>query len=214
MMNQFSKQDFELLLQRYPQLNEYAQEIEKAFSLLLKTVQNGGTIFTCGNGGSAADSEHIVGELVKCFRRKRLIPAELRSGLTALGEEGAALADTLEGGIRAVSLTGHPALSTAYANDRSPETVFAQQLSVLGKAGDSLITLSTSGNSENCIRAALVARALGIPVIAMTGTKESRLSALADCCIRVPESETYRIQELHLPVYHTLCAMLESELFA
>lgn len=213
-MNQNAKQDYDLLLLRYPALNACAQEIELAFQLLLKTTQNDGTIFTCGNGGSAADSEHIIAELGKSFKRKRRIPDDLKANLCAMGENGASLADSLEGGIRAISLTGQTALSSAYANDRSPETVFAQQLSVLGRTGDALIAISTSGNSENCVRAAMVARALGIGVIALTGEKESRLSALADCCIRVPETEVFRIQELHLPVYHALCAMLESELFS
>lgn len=213
-MNQNTKQDYALLLQRYPALNACAQEIARAFQLLLNTAQNDGTIFTCGNGGSAADSEHIIAELGKSFKRKRRIPDGLKASLCAMGAGGAALADALEGGIRAISLTGHLSLSTAYANDRSPETVFAQQLSVLGRAGDALITISTSGNSENCVRATLIARALGIRVIALTGEKESRLSALADCCIRVPETDVFRIQELHLPVYHALCAMLESELYS
>lgn len=213
-MNSNTENDFRELLERYPALSVCREETEQAFALLLECAKENRTIFVCGNGGSAADSEHIVGELMKCFKRPRPIDPQFRAALTACGPEGEKLADTLEGGIRAVSLTSHLALSTAYSNDRSPQAVFAQQLSVLGQVGDCLITISTSGNSENCVYAGIVAKAKGMKVIAMTGSRESRLSALANVSIRVPAEETFKIQEYHLPIYHALCAMLESELFS
>lgn len=213
-MKQQTHADLQQLMEHYPELKDCKESIAKSFDILYETQKNGGTIFTCGNGGSAADSEHIVGELMKCFKRPRAIDAQLYDHLSALGEDGRALAEKLEGGIRAVALTSHPALSTAYANDRFPDMVFAQQLSVLGRDGDSLIAISTSGNSENCVYAAMVAKAKNIRVIAMTGSKNSKLREIADYCICVPAEETYRIQEYHLPIYHALCAMLESEIYA
>ena len=151
-------------------------------------------------------------ELMKSFKKKRPIPeAELQKLVQT--EEGEILSLVLDGGLKAVSLTSHLALSTAFANDKEPLAVFAQQLYVLGQQGDTLLALSTSGNSKNCVYASIVAKAKGIKVIALTGERDSRLSELADVCIKVPERETYKVQELHLPVYHCLCAMLEEELF-
>lgn len=212
-MNEVTKKEFTELFERYPALRSCEMSISEAFTALCASAKNGGTIFTCGNGGSCADSEHIVGELIKSFKRTRTIAPSLHDGLKQFGEQGKALADTLEGGIRAVALTSHPALTTAYANDRCPSAVFAQQLSVLARPGDCLIAISTSGNSENCVLAAMAAKALGVRVICMTGEKESKLSAISDVSIRVPAQKTYQIQEYHLPVYHALCAMLEAELF-
>lgn len=213
-MTETTGKEFAELFERYPALETCRDAVASAFDLLLCTAKSGGTVFTCGNGGSCADSEHIIGELLKSFKRKRRIAPTLAQGLKAFGQEGETLADSLEGGIRAVALTSHPSLSTAYANDRCPSAVFAQQLSVLADAGDCLIAISTSGNSENCVYAAMAAKALGVKVICMTGEKESRLSALADAAIRVPSQTTYRIQEYHLPIYHALCAMLETEIFS
>lgn len=213
-MKQQTQAELRQLIDHYPELEICEDAIAKSFDMLYETAKKDGMIFTCGNGGSAADSEHIVGELMKCFKRPRAIDARLSDHLAALGEKGCALAEKLEGGIRAVALTSHPALSTAYANDRFPDVVFAQQLSVLGRDADTLIAISTSGNSENCVLAAMVAKAKNIRVIAMTGAKNSRLREIADCCICVPAEETYRIQEYHLPIYHALCSMLESEIFA
>lgn len=212
-MKSCTRNEFEELFGCYPTLECCRDAIKRSFELLWDTAANDRTIFTCGNGGSAADSEHIVGELMKCFKKPRGIEVSLRIALNAQGQTGEAVADLLEGGIKAVALTSHPALTTAYSNDRSPQMVFAQQLSVLGGSGDCLIAISTSGNSQNCVYAAMVARAKGIPIIAMTGRKESALSKLADVCIRVPAVETFKIQEFHLPIYHALCAMLECEKF-
>lgn len=208
-----TKNILEELVKRYPALNGVKEEIGKAFLLLNEAVRSGHKILICGNGGSAADSEHIVGELLKSFKKKRPISSDVYAKLAEFGEEGKKLQTVLEGSIRAISLTSHLALSTAFANDKEPSAVFAQQLFGLADAGDVLIAISTSGNSENCVLAATLAKTMGVSVVSMTGKKESRLFALGDVTIRVPETETYRIQELHLPVYHALCAMLEEENF-
>jgi D-sedoheptulose 7-phosphate isomerase len=171
-------------------------------------------VLICGNGGSAADSEHIVGELMKGFKLKRPIPQTARAALARLfPEKGADLADHLQGALPAISLTGHPALSSAFANDVRADMVYAQQVYGYGRPGDMLIALSTSGNSTNILNAAKIAKAFGMAVLGMTGQGGGKLSELSDVCIRVPAEETYRVQELKLPVYHALCAMLEEEFF-
>ena len=195
------------LYERYPQLKGCEGEIGKAFDLLLACYRGGGKVLTCGNGGSAADAEHIVGELLKKFRKHRDIDSAVAAKLPP------ELVAKLEGALPAVSLVSMSGILTAFANDVAWETAFAQQVYGLGNPGDVLIALSTSGNSANCVNAALVAKAKGLKVIAMTGVGGGRLCELADAAIKVPESETYRIQELHLPVYHALCAQLEDALF-
>lgn len=197
----------------YPSLAPLRGSVEAAFNAICDTYRRGGKLLCCGNGGSAADSDHIVGELLKSFILKRPIDPALHSALTALGEDGAFIAANLEGALPAISLTAHTALISAYANDREPALVYAQQVAGLGRPGDALIALSTSGNSKNCVYAALTAKAAGITVIAMTGSGGGKLARIADILINVPENETYRVQELHLPVYHCLCAMLEAEFF-
>lgn len=204
---------FEELFVRYPSLDVCRQDIKHAYDLICDTYCNGGTVFICGNGGSCADSEHIVGELLKSFKFKRKIDADIDKSLRALGCDGVELADMLEGALPAVALTSHPALTTAFMNDTEPSMTFAQQLLGLGRKGDLLISISTSGNSKNCVYAATVARAKGIATVALTGVNESRLSEVSDVSIKVPECETYRVQELHLPVYHALCAMVEKTFF-
>ena len=204
----------EKLLKRYPELTGISKDIEGAVTLLTDMYKNGGKLLCCGNGGSASDSEHIVGELMKCFKIKRPISGELKENLDKYGDEGRALAETLECSLPAISLCGHSALSTAYGNDRDPFMVFAQQVSGFGCKGDTLLALTTSGNSKNCIYAAMVAKAKGMKVIGITGEKGGRLSALADICIKVPETETYLVQELTLPIYHYICARLEEIFFA
>ena len=198
---------FNELYVRYPRLKGCEGEIAKAFEILLASFRNGGKVLTCGNGGSAADAEHIVGELLKKFRRPRAIDGAVAAKLPA------ELVAKLEGALPAVSLVSMSGILTAFANDVAWETAFAQQVYGLGAAGDVLIALSTSGNSANCVNAALVAQAKGLKVIALTGAAGGRLGELADAAIRVPETETYRIQELHLPVYHALCEALEEALF-
>ena len=197
----------EELYVRYPQLKGCEGEIAKAFDLLLTCYRGGGKVLTCGNGGSAADAEHIVGELLKKFRKHR----DIDSGIAAkLPQE---LVAKLEGALPAVSLVSMSGILTAFANDVAWETAFAQQVYGLGNPGDVLIALSTSGNSANCVNAALVAKAKGMKVVSMTGEGGGKLGELADAAVKVPESETFKIQELHLPVYHALCAAVEEELF-
>lgn len=198
---------FRELFERYPSLGQCRQDVAAAFDVLLSTYKAGGKILVCGNGGSAADSEHIVGELLKKFKKHRDVPSAVASKLRP------ELTERLEGSLPAVSLVSMSGIITAFANDVAWDTAFAQQVLGLGRAGDSLIALSTSGNSENCVAAAEVMKAVGGKAIAFTGARESRLSAVCDVTIRVPETETYKVQELHLPVYHALCAMLEEELF-
>ena len=195
------------LYARYPQLKCCEGEIAKAFDLLLACYRDGGKVLTCGNGGSAADAEHIVGELMKKFRRPRAIDADIAAKLPS------ELSAKLEGALPVVSLVSMSGILTAFANDVAWETAFAQQAYGLGQRGDVLIALSTSGNSANCVNAALVARAKGMKVVALTGADGGKLAELADAAIKVPEAETYKVQELHLPVYHALCAALEAELF-
>lgn len=168
----------------------------------------------CGNGGSAADSEHIVGELMKEFKLKRKIYSHQEAALMSIDpDRGKFLADNLQGALPAIALTGHSALSTAYMNDCESVLIFAQQVNGYGNQGDVFLGISTSGNSQNVIYATITAKSKGLKVIGLTGNRESSLSALADVCIKVPETETYKIQELHLPVYHCLCLMLEEYFF-
>ena len=195
------------LFVRYPALEACRHPVEAAFDAALYAYRAGGKILVCGNGGSAADAEHIVGELMKCFRRSRSIPSAVAAKLRP------ELAARLEGALPAVSLVSMSGVLTAFANDVAWETAFAQQVLGLAKPEDLLIVLSTSGDSANCVAAAEVMRAVGGKSVAFTGARESRLSAVCDVSIRVPEVETYRVQELHLPIYHALCAALEEELF-
>lgn len=205
---------FDNLFARLPELTCCREDVAQAFELILGTYQQGGRVFTCGNGGSAADADHIVGELLKKFRKERDIPAEVKVRLLDNGDEdGAWLAEKLEGSLAAVSLSAQSAILSAYANDVAWEGAFAQQLLGLAREGDTLIALSTSGNSRNCVLAASLAHELDVNVISFTGEGGGRLATTADAAIRVPATETYRIQEYHLPIYHALCAMLEEELF-
>ena len=206
-MKETTQAIFDELYLRYPSLTACREAIGGAFEALLTTAKAKGTVFTCGNGGSAADSEHIVGELLKKFKKHRDIEGDLAAKLPP------GLAAKLEGSLGAVSLVSMSGIITAFANDVAWETAFAQQLVGLGRAGDTLIALSTSGNSANCVNAALVAKAKGMKVVSMTGEGGGRLACVADAAICVPEKETYRIQELHLPVYHALCAAIEEELY-
>ena len=201
------------LIGRYPALATVRAELEKAFYAIYTCYRNGGKLLICGNGGSAADSEHIVGELMKSFKMKRSIDATVAEKLKEMGEDGAALIDKLEGALPAIALCGHTALSTAFGNDKDGFMTFAQQVYGYGRAGDVVICLTTSGNSKNCVYAAEVARAKGMGVIAITGEGGGKMPALSDICIKLPERETYLVQELTLPVYHWLCAELESAFF-
>ena len=205
---------FDSLFIRYPVLEGCKRSIYKAFELLKETVLRQNILYLAGNGGSAADSEHIVGELMKSFMAKRPIDEKLADKLKSLyGEEGGKLSLELEGGFRAVSLPSLISLSTAIINDVNSDVMFAQMLNSIGVEGDVFWGISTSGNSKNIVKAAMLAKAKGLKVMALVGQKECRLDALCDVVIHVPETETYKVQELHLPVYHALCAMIESEFY-
>lgn len=202
------------LIDRYPKLIVCRDDIMSAYELLEAAYSNGRKLLVCGNGGSASDSEHIVGELMKEFKLKRKVYSDHAAILKEIDPElGQILAEHLQGALPAISLTGHSSLQTAYMNDAVPELVFAQQVNGYGKSGDVFLGISTSGNSKNVLYAAVNAKAKGLKVIGLTGTKENKLMKYADVCIRVPETETYKIQELHLPVYHCLCLMLEDHFF-
>jgi len=202
------------LIERYPKLMACKDDIIKAYEILLETYQQERKLLVAGNGGSASDSEHIVGELMKEFCLKRKVYAVQAEAMKAIDPEmGQTLAENLQGALPAICLTGHSSLTTAFMNDANADLVFAQQVNGYGKPNDVFLGISTSGNSKNVVYAAITAKAKGLKVIGLTGQKESKISRLADCCIRVPETETFKIQELHLPVYHCLCLMLEAHFF-
>lgn len=204
----------EVLVNRYPVLNSVKDEIVEAYFLLVESYKNEGKLLIAGNGGSAADAEHIVGELMKGFKLPRKPNENFTDKLIRENEElGTVLAESLQGALPAIALDGHPALSTAYMNDCEPLLCFAQQVNGYGKEGDVFLGISTSGNSKNILYAATTAHAKGMKVIGLTGAKDSKLTQMSDVCIKVPQTETYMIQELHLPVYHCLCLMLEDEFF-
>ncbi len=198
------------LTQRYPKLQSSAASIEKSADLLIDAFTKGNHLYLCGNGGSAADADHIVGELMKGFLKKRPLSTEQKA---AFCQEDQALASCLMGGLPAVSLHSQSSLLTAFMNDEDPSLVYAQALYSLGHKGDVLLAISTSGNSENIVCAAKVAHAIGMKVITLTGAKTCRLDALSDVIVHVDDTETYRVQELHLPVYHWLCAKIENHFF-
>lgn len=201
------------LLLRLPELKVCRSDIEEAFELLYRCFRKGGKLLCCGNGGSAADCEHIAGELMKGFLKRRPLGGQLREALERQGPEGIRLAEKLQEALPCISLTGATALSTAFANDVEPELTFAQQVQGLGRPGDALLCISTSGNAKNCVCAALTARAAGLNTIVLTGRGGGTLAGLCDVAVRVPAEETYRVQEYHLPVYHALCAGLEAAFF-
>lgn len=205
----------DLLAERYPSLESTRNDIVAAYLLLEESYKNGGKLLVAGNGGSAADAEHIVGELMKGFKLPRKPEADFAEKLVEENQElGSVLAENLQGALPAIALDGHPALSTAYMNDFEPLLCFAQQVNGYGKSGDVFLGISTSGNSKNVLFAATTAHAKGMKVIGLTGAKDSKLKDMSDVCIKAPQTETYMIQELHLPIYHCLCLMLEDKFFA
>ncbi len=208
------EEQLSLLIERYPKLAVCKEDIKNAYELLEAAYTQGRKLLVCGNGGSASDSEHIVGELMKEFKLKRKVYSDQAAALKVIDPElGPILADNLQGALPAICLTGHSSLTTAFMNDANADLVFAQQVNGYGKPGDVFLGISTSGNSKNVLYAAVNAKAKGLKVIGLTGAKENKLMTYADVCIRVPETETYKIQELHLPVYHCLCLMLEEHFF-
>lgn len=204
----------DLLIKKYPELINQKQCIIEAYSILEKSYCNGGKLLVAGNGGSAADSEHIVGELMKGFENPRTLSIDYQSKLKEIDEDmGAVLAKNLQGSLPAIALDGHLALSTAYMNDCEPLLCFAQQVNGFGCEKDVFLGISTSGNSKNILYAAIVAKAKGMKVIGLTGANDSKLSDVADVTIRSSQTRTYMIQEHHLPIYHCLCLMLEERFF-
>lgn len=202
------------LIKRYPILEKNREEITKTYELLEECFAAGGKLLIAGNGGSAADSEHIVGELMKGFVKRRPVSENMAEALKAVDmERGAALAQKLQNGLPAIALTNHAALSSAFANDVDGMMSYAQQVNGYGAAGDVFLGISTSGNAENVMYAAVTAKAKGMKVIGLTGKDGGKLAKIADAAIIVPEQETYKIQELHLPIYHALCLMLEERFF-
>ena len=213
-LKQRLEKHIDLLIERYPILEECRQDIVDAYLVLEECYENDNKLLIAGNGGSAADSEHIVGELMKSFKIRRPVSEEFAKKLEEIDSvRGKELANNLERGLMAIPLTTHEALSTAYINDVDGLGVYAQQLLGYGRKGDVFLGISTSGNSKNVIPATVVARALDMKVIGLTGKDGGELAKVADVAIKVPETETYKIQELHLPVYHCLCLMLEDRFF-
>lgn len=206
----------ELLIERYPALSVCKDDVEKAYGILEECFATGHKLLIAGNGGSCSDGEHIAGELMKGFKLRRKCSAEFTERLKSIdAERGAELAEKLQGGLPTIALDNHQALNTAYINDveNGGLLTYAQQVYGYGKAGDVLLGISTSGNSKNVAYATVVARASGMKVIGLTGATGGNLANVADAAIKVPETETYMIQELHLPVYHCLCLMLEERFF-
>ncbi len=205
---------FDSLVQKYRELKSCRGDLERAYQVLKACFVGGGKLLVCGNGGSAADSEHIVGELMKGFLKRRPVPDELRQRLVAAyPEDGNSLADHLQGALPAISLVNQVALNTAFANDVAAEMVFAQQVYGYGRSGDVLLGISTSGNASNVLRAVQVARVLGLKTLGLSGMDGGKIRAYCDVTICVPWTATADIQERHLPVIHALCARLESEFF-
>lgn len=203
-----------LLVQRYPKLEAIVPSIVSAYNFMEECYSHDGKLMIAGNGGSAADSEHIAGELMKRFKISRKITSALAGKLCSIDSvRGLQLAKNLERSLMAIPLVANEALSTAYINDVDGYGVFAQQLLGYGRSGDVFLGISTSGNSQNILNAAIVAKALDVKVVALTGANGGELGRFADVAVKAPETETYMIQELHLPIYHCWCLMLEEHFF-
>ncbi|BCZ47103.1 phosphoheptose isomerase [Clostridium gelidum] len=204
----------ELLIKRYEVLQSIKEQIANAYFILEDSFKNGGKLLIAGNGGSAADAEHITGELMKSFKKKRKVSAEFAKKLIEIDSKGGEeLAVKLQEGLPTIALSNHAALTTAYLNDVDGLLCFAQQVNGYGKNIDIFLGISTSGNSNNILYAAITAKAKGMKVIGLTGRDGGRLKDVSDVSIIVPENETYIIQELHLPIYHCWCLMLEDRFF-
>lgn len=202
------------LISRYPSLKSIENDLLSSFKLIRDMYIKSGKLLLCGNGGSAADSEHIVGELMKGFCKKRKIDLQSQEKLKDVDENlGSLLGQSLQGALRAIAITNHIGLNTAFANDVDPNMIYAQQVYGYGDSKDILLCISTSGNSKNIIYAAITAKAKGMKVISLTGKDGGKLKEYSDISIIVPERETFKIQELHLPIYHALCLELEEFFF-
>ena len=202
------------LIKRYPILERVREDIDVVYGILERCYENGGKLLIAGNGGSAADAEHIVGELMKGFVKRRPVTEEMKEALEKADPvRGKELSEKLQGGLPAIALVDHAALSTAFANDVDGMLSYAQQVNGYGKPGDVFLGISTSGNAENVMYAAVTAKAKGMKVVGLTGKDGGKLAGIADAAVIVPEMETYKIQELHLPVYHALCLMMEHRFY-
>lgn len=204
---------FEELLEKNPALAGCMEEIRAAGEAILALYRRGGKLLVCGNGGSGADSEHIVGELMKEFYIRRPLKQEEQDRLKQIDPAGEKLAMHLQGALPAITLTSNIALSTAYANDAEPDLVFAQQVWGYGRPGDVLLAISTSGRSKNVYYAIVAAKARGMEVIGLTGAGAGTMDKLCHICIKAPSTVTYEVQEYHLPIYHALCRYVEAEMF-
>lgn len=203
-----------VLMERYPVLRPCEADVRRAFDMIVQSYRLGGKVLVCGNGGSCSDADHIVGELMKGFCKKRPLPPELcRQFRDVGGEWGEHIAGQLQQPLRAINLCGHTSLSTAFNNDVDPVLTYAQQTLGYADKGDILIGISTSGNAQNVLAAAVTAKAIGTSSIGLCGAAPCKMDGLFDCVIHVPEKETYKIQELHLPVYHALCLAVEDQFF-
>jgi len=202
------------LVERYPVLKDGIHAVESAYGMIVECYRNGGTVLTCGNGGSSADSDHIVGELMKGFLKKRPLPEAMQTALRAADPElGGVLASRLQTALPAIDLSAQSALATAFANDVDASLIYAQQVLGYGRPADVLLGISTSGNASNVLAAFLAARAKGVRTIGLTGASGGRMKDRCDLWIPVPAASTPDVQELHLPVYHCLCAMVEEHFF-
>lgn len=196
-------------IKRFPELKVSLGSLEEAAKIIINAFKNDNFLYLCGNGGSAADCEHIAGELLKSFKCKRELNFEIKEKFKNFGSDGEELAEKLECGLRAVTLTSHPSFSTAFANDVDASMIFAQQLMVLSRKGDVVLGISTSGNAENIKKCFISAKVNGVKTILLTGKTGGKCAELADCIIKVPETETFLIQEKHIGIYHTLCLIIE-----
>lgn len=214
MLGESSLRELQRLIDRYPELNLLHHDLIKAVQMLKKCYTSGGKLLICGNGGSASDSLHMVGELMKGFTAKRRIPSDLQEEVKLYYPD---MADYyiahLQSALPAISLVSETSLMTAYGNDEVSELIFAQQLLGYGRRGDVLLGISTSGNSKNVLHAAKISKVLGIGVISLTGRDGGALKSLSDVVLAVPSEVTYQVQEYHLPVYHAICLALEAEFF-
>jgi len=205
----------EELIGKYPSLSDCREAIESALAVMIRCFESGGKALVCGNGGSSADADHIVGELMKGFRKARPLSGELVAKLTeAGGTLGEKMAAKLQTPLRAINLCSQTALITAFSNDAAPEFAYAQQVIGYAEENDVLIGLSTSGNAANVIAAGVAAKAAGASAIGLCGKNPCEMDKVFDYVIHVPETETYIVQELHLPIYHALCSAVEDHFFA
>ena len=205
---------WQTLTARYPDLNILEKNFNNALDMIIDTLSCGGTLFFAGNGGSACDSEHLAGELLKGFRSLRPIDDEMKEQfINSYGDEGRDIACKLQKGLKCISLLSHPGYTSAFANDVDASLIYSQQLYALGSANDCVIGFSTSGNAQNIRKLFMTAKAMGVKTILFTGANHGKSEVYADCSLNAPECETYKIQELHLPLYHALALALEEHFF-